>query len=137
MDTDAVHFWLDELHGELCSRDQVHFMLPHGRETSGYVTASATGATAVSVLTSHQVLQLLHGSHTSAYCPLFLGTSLRAFRSSTYLWDWLYKECLQDKKGTAPLLQSPFCKSSCFSPSPPHSQTHDLLQNTSLTTFST
>lgn len=69
MDTDAVHLWLDELQGELCSRDQVHFVLPHGRETPGYVTACATGATAVSVPTSHQAFQLLHGSHTSAHCP--------------------------------------------------------------------
>lgn len=30
MDTDAVHPWLDELHGEVCSRDQVHFVLPTG-----------------------------------------------------------------------------------------------------------
>lgn len=87
MDTDAVHLWLDELHGELCSRDQVHFMLPRGRETPGYVTASATGATADPVPTSYQALQLLHGSHISSYCPLFLGTSLRAFRSSAYWWD--------------------------------------------------
>lgn len=84
MDTDAVHLWLDELHGELCSRDQVHFVLPQGRETPGYVTACATAATAVPVPTSHQALQLLHGSHPSAYCPLFLGTSLMAFKSSTY-----------------------------------------------------
>lgn len=31
MDTDAVHLWLDELHGELCSRDQVHLVLPQER----------------------------------------------------------------------------------------------------------
>lgn len=29
MDTDAMHLWLDELHGELLSRNKVHFVLPH------------------------------------------------------------------------------------------------------------
>lgn len=84
MDADAVHLWLDELHGELCSRDQVHFVLPHGRETPGYVTASAPGAPAGPVPSSQQQLQLMQGTHTSAYSSLFLGTSSMPFRSSTY-----------------------------------------------------
>lgn len=73
MDTDAVHLRLDELHGELSSGDQVHFVLPHRGDTwlcdslchGGHSSACA-----------HQALQLMHGSHTSAYCPFFPGTSL-------------------------------------------------------------
>lgn len=31
MDTDAMHLWLDELHGELCGRYEVHLVLPRER----------------------------------------------------------------------------------------------------------
>lgn len=32
MNADAMNLRLDELHGELCSRYEVHFVLPHVKE---------------------------------------------------------------------------------------------------------
>lgn len=56
MDADTMHLWLDELHGELCSGYEVHFVLPHGKERDARLHDSLCHGkpTAVFVPTSDQ-----------------------------------------------------------------------------------
>lgn len=62
MDADAVHLWLDELHGELCGGYEVHFVLPHVRERDRRLHDSLCHRepTAVHVPTSDQADHAKH-----------------------------------------------------------------------------
>lgn len=62
MNADAMHLRFDELHGELCSRYEVHFVLPHGKERDARLHDSLCHwqPTAVSVPTSDQTDHTKH-----------------------------------------------------------------------------
>lgn len=96
MDTDAMHLRLDELHGELRSGYEVHFVLPYRKERNIQLHDSlchwepmaalcppAIWLTTLSISLSQ--FSSFTAGHISVYCPFFLGTNPKEFMSCTYL----------------------------------------------------